>query len=687
MDVELDSFQRQLQVLDGQIAEISQSELGLDEYFRLFLDKTVAVLGVGGAIWRVLEEGQLGLLCHMNLAMAGMEQGGRQAGLMSRAITRVLETGAAVVLPGNAGTNVYDGGLGKDGENDSPHTLLFVPIGVAGEITAVFLLISPAEVDPRAVRGYLGFVMGLCARAGEYLQREKIKELQEQLKKADRLREYVSSLHSSLDPRRTCYALANYVQEILGVYRCMAGTYDSRGKFKMESVSGLESVASKSRFIKNISEIAKHVCRNGKPLLVDNPEAVKRMLEGKDNGSGQLQIDSSFDGEGSIKGISARHSGELVTAARLYMLDADTLVLGVFPIFHNEKVVGALVVEKAVEEPFNKKQRKQIEALINEAGSALDHSIAYRRLPLSPLIRAIASLRDKLYRMAWPKKVMVITLVAAIVIAPFIIPMQVKVIGTAELMPVKARTVYVAQKGIVESVSVPANRHVKKGELLVSLDKRAIDSEIDRVTNSIAEARLALQQAQGSGQATQAKRYQFALAALQAELNKDKIQRDQYDIRAPIAGVIITSPAEIRQLMARPVDRGQPIMEIVPANPDTPWELRVHIPEDEAGDLLKAYSNLAPGRHLKAKIIMKVNPDKTFVSNVLSVSRRAFVMDNGPMKYRNVIEVRVKEPQQMRNYIEPRQGLEGKVAVECGQRNLFYVVTHDFVDFIRISLF
>jgi hypothetical protein len=62
-------------------------------------------------------------------------------------------------------------------------------------------------------------------------------------------------------------------------------------------------------------------------------------------------------------------------------------------------------------------------------------------------------------------------------------------------------------------------------------------------------------------------------------------------------------------------------------------------------------------------------------------------MGTGQQKYRNVIEVRVSEPESLRDDIEPRQGMEGKVAIECGKRSVFYAVTHEFADFVRVSMF
>ena len=464
-DSEVTAFQERLAALEAEIVKISSSKESLEQYYRLFLEHTVAVLGVGGAIWRY-QSGQLKSSCHLNLAVAGLETNGRQSELLNNALQRVAQSGSPVVMPGNAGANLYDQGVSDVVSNDSPHTLLFVPIYDCEQVTAIVLLISPPEVDPRAVRGYLGFIQGLCGRAGVFVERYRIRQQESQLSRSDRLREYVSALHSNLDPRRTCFALANYGQELLGVYRCLVGTFSSGGKFRMESVSGLESVAIKSNLIRGISEVARQVCKNDKVLLVDNPNAALS--------------------------ASSEQAHDLLSQARLYMLQADSQYLGVFPIRSGGQVVGALVVEKAVEEPIDQEQSLQIEAMLVEAGTALANSMSYRNLPFSPFIRAIASVRDRLYRMNWARRGIWAVIILLICLLPFVIKREVKVIGAAELVPYNARTAYADQDGVIQSLSIPEGRKVLEGDVLASLDTRIIDKEIDTVGNQIDEAPFGL---------------------------------------------------------------------------------------------------------------------------------------------------------------------------------------------------
>ncbi|MBN1436708.1 MAG: HlyD family efflux transporter periplasmic adaptor subunit [Sedimentisphaerales bacterium] len=657
MNAQLSAFQERLSQLERAVVELCVSDTSREDLFRIFLEQTVSVLGVGGAIW-VGEGDSWEMVCHMNLSPAGLEENGRQRQLADMAVGRVVQTGSAVILPGNGGANVYDGGLGDSVQNDCPNTLLFVPIVEGKKVAAVLALISPEEVDPRAVRGYGGFVVGLCARVGIFLQRKRIEDLHEEMTRSDRLRDYVSSLHSSLDPQRVCYALANYGQELLGVYRCMVGTYNAKGKFRVESVSGLESVAVKSSFVKSISEIARVVCENNKTLLVDNPEAVN----------------SAEVSEG----------GDLITAARLYMLQAESKSLGVFPIRYEDNVVGAMIVEKATEEAITDSERLQCEGLLTDAGVALYNSMSYSTLPFAFLMRPLGRLRDRVWRMGRARRIFWAAVVLALVLIPILVPMEIKIVGTAEVVAVSARMAYAQQDGVIREVSVPEDHIVAAGDVLASLDDRAMQSSIDRVTHQWEEARLLRNQARQSGNAAMADRYQLSMNALEAEQAILEHQMSQFQIIAPVSGRVVSSESTIAHLLSRPVTRGEAILEIVPD--DTEWEFLVSVPENDAGDLLRAYDDPERVEPLRAWVILNAHPDRKYASEVISVAPRAQVIATGEREYRNVISVRVSVPEELRK-MGLRQGMEGKVAVECGGGNLLYAVTHEFVDFVRRSTF
>jgi len=217
------------------------------------------------------------------------------------------------------------------------------------------------------------------------------------------------------------------------------------------------------------------------------------------------------------------------------------------------------------------------------------------------------------------------------------------------------------------------------------MDKRIIEAELDRVMNMIIETRIALSQASNRRDPIQTRLLNSQLKSFSAEHQKYLLQSEQFEIIAPVSGMVITGQEEMRLLLSRPVLRGEAVFTVVPQ--ETSWELTVNVPEDKSGQLLRAFDQLQAGERLVAKVILNAYPDQVFDTHVLSVSPRASVLAVGEQKYTNVIEARVAEPEGLRERIDPREGLEGKVAIECGQHSLFFVLTHEFFDFMRVSLF
>ncbi len=666
------AFQESLVALERDITLLCESDREQGDFYRVFIEAIISVLGEGGAVWQFKsQDGQFSQMAHMNMSLAGLEENGRQLPVATKALAKVVETSAPVVLPANDQSNIYDGGLGEDAVNDSDHTLLFLPIiATRGEVSSVLMIISHIGVEVKALRGLLGYLMGLCERAGAYLLKRQLTQVERTVTRADRLRQYVSSLHSTLSTKRTCYAMSNYAQEILGVYRCMAGSFSSRGRFRIESVSGLESVAVKSSFIKSISTIAREVCKNGKALIVDNPNAA---------------IDSATDPQ----------ADELVTAARYFMLEANTMVMGIFPVYSQDHVVGALVVEKVTEEPFGQVQRKQIDAMLVEASTALNNSLIYRDMPLSWLTRSFGSLRDKLYRMPIMRKAIWMTMLAVLLIMPQIITRQVKVKGTGELIPVNAQIIYAQVDGKIETVNdgklLISGQRVTDGQVLASMNTDIIDYQIDSLNNQIDQTESQMQTA--GVHTAEGESMSFRLESLRAELARQNAMKEMSKFISPMDGILTSQDSQIRHLKSMPVSKGDSILTVMPPEELTVWELEVNIEEKEAGELLEAYKRykdaLEAGEEvepLAASIIFTGNPKNKYESRVLSISAAAHIMSTGQSKYRNVITVRIAKPDLDQKF-ELIQGLEAKVAIECRESSLYYSIGHEFMDFIRVSMF
>jgi hypothetical protein len=420
-----------------------------------------------------------------------------------------------LVLPPAGESNLHDGGLGENAVNTSNQTIFFVPIALNERICAVLVMIMPEGLDPRSHATFLQVFTALCEHPSTFILKRQFGDYQASIANQDTLLKYYASLHESLDPRRSCYALANYGQSKLDVFRCMAATYSQSGKFKIESVSGLESVAIKSSFIKSISGVARRVCENNKILLVDNPNAV--LQAGNDN------------------------DDSLLASARLFMIESKSLVMGVFPISHKDVVVGCLVVEKAIDETFDDHQLTNIAALTKEASVALYNGLAHRDLPFSMMTRGIATVRDKAYRMSGNRRTFWLCFWLVMILLPFIIRKDVKVTGAAELVPVLGQMTYAQVDGQIISIkdfSQVGARVVKAGEIIATLDMRQVDANLEEVQNQISEAAMNHHAALNNN-ALDARKYESITNGLIARRDAYLVAKEYQTIKAPVAGMVI----------------------------------------------------------------------------------------------------------------------------------------------------
>jgi hypothetical protein len=128
------------------------------------------------------------------------------------------------------------------------------------------------------------------------------------------------------------------------------------------------------------------------------------------------------------------------------------------------------------------------------------------------------------------------------------------------------------------------------------------------------------------------------------------------------------------------VNRGEELLEI--ADPSSPWELEVTMPESRMGHIAKAWKE--SNGDLPVKFILAVNPSEKLDGKVEEIHRSAEVRgDEG-----NTVLVRVSFDQdRLREVVEdPKIGNTATAKIYCGKRALGYVWFHDLVDFIRSKI-
>ncbi|WP_162918387.1 efflux RND transporter periplasmic adaptor subunit [Taklimakanibacter deserti] len=193
------------------------------------------------------------------------------------------------------------------------------------------------------------------------------------------------------------------------------------------------------------------------------------------------------------------------------------------------------------------------------------------------------------------------------------LPVIFSTIGT--IQPVASITVTSQVSGIVSDVAIADGADVRQGDILIALDARLIDTQIEQAQATIAKDKANIEKAQrdlgridrllknkfetpenAADAQTTLDLAQATLASDQASLRNLEVQREYYTIRAPVTGRIGTVPAKPGSTIVA----GAQASPIATVNVFDPIYVAVGIPQGMIADLAE---DKAQGR---AKISLTV---------------------------------------------------------------------------------
>jgi pyruvate/2-oxoglutarate dehydrogenase complex dihydrolipoamide acyltransferase (E2) component len=275
--------------------------------------------------------------------------------------------------------------------------------------------------------------------------------------------------------------------------------------------------------------------------------------------------------------------------------------------------------------------------------------------------------------------------------------------GHGSLLPRERQKVYAPVPGRVAEILVDHGDRVKKGDLLVRLESKDLEKELEQVT---AEERKATSQAMYlTRQADKAQRSQqqggeMDWNQIQGQLSEAKLtaksakerreiieeQIDSMRILAPQDGIITTWEAK-KNLMGRPVEIGTELLQV--AGTAGEWICEVEVPDDDMGPILAAQSQLQadikagrkkPDETLSAYFIPMTGPEHTYPGFVRRIAPSAETMpETEQYKNRHVVKVTIGfSDDVLKAYLkdneskEMRPGAEVRARVNCGGTNLAY---------------
>jgi multidrug efflux pump subunit AcrA (membrane-fusion protein) len=382
---------------------------------------------------------------------------------------------------------------------------------------------------------------------------------------------------------------------------------------------------------------------------------------------------------------------------------------------HKEKVpFGCLVAEQIGDELAPTDMHARTEVVSRHASTALWNSQEHHKIFLKPVLKVMGSPWRMFRGRTLAKIAAVLVALIAVVAAMAFVPCTLSIEGHGSLLPEERHKVYAPVPGYVMDVLVDHGVRVHKGDIIVKLDSKDLQKEMNGLIaekNKAQTQKLYLDIQAQKASSTQSDtdlhqlNAQISEAYITAKSAGERIeivgeQIESMSIRSPQDGIITTFEAK-KNLMGRPVEIGTELLQV--AATDGEWVLEVEVPDDDMGPILAAKSKLdadieagreKQGAALKANFISMTDPDHLYPCYVRRIAPSAeTITEDDQYKNRHVVKVTigfaedVQQEYMKRNKTkEMRPGAEVRARINCGKTNLAYFLLRKPIQVLHESV-
>ncbi len=682
-DGEIERTRRQIQVLIGEISQLSRQNLAPGQFYSEFLNRVVTALAAdGGVVWTTGENGQLALQYQYKLEQTGLLEDEEKQKSHSRLLYKILNT--PEVVAGNGVLVPPHSGFGEDGAaNPTKSLLVFGPLRTDLEMVGLIEVFQRAETAPQVQQGYLRFLVQMCELAGDFIKSHQLRHFSDRQVLWARLEDFTRIVHSSLDPIETAYTIANEARRLIECDRVSVAIRKGN-RCTIEAISGQDVFDKRSNTVRLLGRLASAVVATGEPVW--------------------------------YAGDTRDMAPQVEDAVQEYVDDAHSKMIAVLPLGRPkpdedadeqekddaEGPVGALIVEQIEDNRVAPAMAQRIDVVCRHSSVAMANAIEHQSLFLMPLWRAIGKSKFIVQARTLPKTILVAIAVVAVLLALFLLPANFDLQSKGTLEPIDRKDVFAQAAGHVaefgkdvDGKPIEQGSVVKKGQVLLKLQDTMVSSQMTEIEGQLADQQVLADSlihelntngpslkpedhARLEGQLAEAK---SKIHSLEAEAAIQRAKVANLELHSPIDGQIFTSDVK-KLLEGRPVQEGQSLLRV--ADPNGDWQLELHMPDDRMGEIMRA-KVAADERHepLPVVYILHTQPGKSLKGTVKEIGKTSEIIDKdeGP-----VVVIKVTIDKQDIALADLRAGAEVSGKVHCGRRSLGYVWFHDLFAFIQAKV-
>src|SRR6476660_2599553 len=382
----IEKTKQQIRGLVSEIAQLSKSDMGPEEFYSAFLQRVVqALAAVGGAVW-VLGEGRKPQLSYqINISEKLLDAESEDAQKHFRLLDYVVHSNNGQLVPPLSGFADE-----RMGATPTRQLLVINPLGHDNQVAGLLKIFQRPDTQPATQRGYLQFVKQMCDVAGEWFKNRKLRDLGDRHSLWAQADQFARQVHESLDVRETCYTIVNEGRRLLGCDRVTVAIL-KHGACTVEAVSGQDTIDTRSNVVTLLGKLATRVVKSGEPLWYggsteDLPPQIEEAIED--------YVDQSYTK--SLAVIPLRQPKQAETNSPQAQVEE---------LAHTGQIIGAMVIEQIESDIPRDILAPRLDLVYEHSARALSNSIDHHSLFLMPVWRAIGKSRWVVEARKLPKTV------------------------------------------------------------------------------------------------------------------------------------------------------------------------------------------------------------------------------------------------------------------------------------------
>lgn len=251
-----------------------------------------------------------------------------------------------------------------------------------------------------------------------------------------------------------------------------------------------------------------------------------------------------------------------------------------------------------------------------------------------------------------------------VVIFLFLIPFPYRVTGQGTLKTDALANLPAPFDGFIQNIMVIPGDEVKKDEDLVKLDPTELKLKEDESLAATQHYQSQALMADAQDDVTQMHVYQAQASQADSQLRQNRFNLAHSTLHSPFAGIVVDG--DLKDKIGSPVKQGDVLVKIT--------RLEDIYIETDVGE--EDFQDVHEG--VAGEVRLASRPSIAFPVTVTRVEPAAFATAQG-----NVFRLRCRFDCPPAVWWRP--GMTGVVKISSGQRNLWFILTHRAIDFLRLK--